>query len=306
MTTFITVVVLSAGVTSTDARPPSVSVLDKPEDERSTITPAVSILDKPSTVTPPTPNDSHEMAKEYLRRFGHIAKGPGERVTDEDLERGLRSFQRFTGLTVTGRLDSATRELMRTPRCGLPDIESVRPADDVNTTTRSSRRRRKRFTAVTRWRRNSLRYFQHSYPSRALSRSEVISIIKRAFQYWTDVCCLRTVKKSSRPAHITLGFYSGFHGDLYPFTSPTHLAHTFYPPDGRVHFNDDEMWTNATEFGINLRQVAVHEIGHALGLGHTWIKEAVMFPYYMGYKSDFHLHKDDIFGIRFLYGVCAS
>jgi len=38
----------------------------------------------------------------YLRRFGHIAKGPRERITDEDLERGLRSIQRFAGLTITG------------------------------------------------------------------------------------------------------------------------------------------------------------------------------------------------------------
>jgi len=39
----------------------------------------------------------------YLRRFGHIDKGPTEHVTDEDLERGLRSIQDFAGLTVTGK-----------------------------------------------------------------------------------------------------------------------------------------------------------------------------------------------------------
>ena len=36
---------------------------------------------------------------------------------------GLRLYQEENGLEVTGKLDSSTRDLMSTPRCGLPDIQ---------------------------------------------------------------------------------------------------------------------------------------------------------------------------------------
>jgi hypothetical protein len=49
--------------------------------------------------------------------------------------------------------------------------------------------------------------------------------------------------------------------------------------------------------GTNLFQVATHEFGHSLGLEHTHVTTAVMYPFY-GYSSDFKLDKDDIEGIQ--------
>lgn len=46
--------------------------------------------------------------------------------------------------------------------------------------------------------------------------------------------------------------------------------------------------------------VAVHEFGHALGLNHASIEEAIMFE---RYDNDFkRLHRDDIKGIQAMYG----
>lgn len=54
--------------------------------------------------------------------------------------------------------------------------------------------------------------------------------------------------------------------------------------------------------GINLFQVASHEFGHALGLSHSDVQGALMYPYYAGYVPDFTLPRDDINGIQALYG----
>lgn len=56
--------------------------------------------------------------------------------------------------------------------------------------------------------------------------------------------------------------------------------------------------------GYSLFLVAAHEFGHALGLDHSNIQDALMFPMYK-YVADFSLHEDDIDGIQYLYGTTS-
>uniref|UniRef100_A0A671NCR9 Matrix metalloproteinase-9 n=1 Tax=Sinocyclocheilus anshuiensis TaxID=1608454 RepID=A0A671NCR9_9TELE len=67
------------------------------------------------------------------------------------------------------------------------------------------------------------------------------------------------------------------------------------------NYDTDQKWGFCPDRGYSLFLVAAHEFGHALGLDHSKIKDALMYPMYR-YIEDFSLHRDDIEGIQYLYG----
>nr|XP_023028791.1 matrix metalloproteinase-2-like [Leptinotarsa decemlineata] len=74
---------------------------------------------------------------------------------------------------------------------------------------------------------------------------------------------------------------------------------------GDIHFDDDEMWVDGIENkeGTQFFAVALHELGHSLGLAHTPVESSVMFPYYKLPESGGtpQLGYDDILGMYDLY-----
>jgi hypothetical protein len=105
---------------------------------------------------------------------------------------------------------------------------------------------------------------------------------------------------------LDIFFARGAHGDGYPFDGPGGaLAHTFYPvptnPEpiaGDMHFDADESWAIGQD--TDIFSVALHEAGHAMGLGHSDRPGDVMYPYYSRTTG---LTADDIAAIRQLYAA---
>ncbi|XP_043946177.1 matrix metalloproteinase-9 [Protopterus annectens] len=77
--------------------------------------------------------------------------------------------------------------------------------------------------------------------------------------------------------------------------------------DGRLwcattsSYDADQKWGFCPDKGYSLFLVAAHEFGHALGLDHSKVRDALMYPMY-SYIENFKLHQDDIAGIQYLYG----
>jgi predicted Zn-dependent protease len=94
---------------------------------------------------------------------------------------------------------------------------------------------------------------------------------------------------------IRIGGYNFGTGDL---------AFAEYPPPannfsiaGDIQFNTGQPFNIGTTY--DLMTVAAHEIGHALGLAHSMVNSAVMYPGYVGIKHT--LDPDDVGGIQSIY-----
>ncbi|KAM6112787.1 matrix metalloproteinase-9 [Pterocles gutturalis] len=67
------------------------------------------------------------------------------------------------------------------------------------------------------------------------------------------------------------------------------------------NYDTDKKWGFCPDRGYSIFLVAAHEFGHSLGLDHSSVREALMYPMY-SYVQDFQLHPDDVRGIQYLYG----
>nr|XP_003415652.1 stromelysin-1 [Loxodonta africana] len=235
---------------------------------------------------------SMDLVQQYLENYYNLAKDAKQFVRRKDsspVVKKIQEMQKFLGLEVTGKLDSNTLEMMRKPRCGVPDVGQF--------TT---------FPGSPKWRKTHLTYRIVNY-TLDLPRDAVDAAIEKALKVWEEVTPLTFSRNNEGEADIMISFAVREHGDFIPFDGPGKvLAHAYAPGpglNGDAHFDDDEQWTEDKR-GTNLFLVAGHEIGHSLGLFHSTNPEALMYPVYnpLTDLARFHLSQDDVNGIQALYG----
>uniref|UniRef100_A0AAF5PW97 Peptidase metallopeptidase domain-containing protein n=1 Tax=Wuchereria bancrofti TaxID=6293 RepID=A0AAF5PW97_WUCBA len=140
------------------------------------------------------------------------------------------------------------------------------------------------------------------------------NVLQQAFEKWSNSSRGALIFKDLSPSDRTTGitdanfdvlFAKYAHGDKESFDGFGGIvAHSGYPVEGIIHFDGSEYWSINGRNGLDLRYVALHEIGHALGLRHSNDPKAIMHPYYSDQlKEDFELAEDDVMGIRKLYGT---
>jgi matrixin len=189
-------------------------------------------------------------------------------------------------------------------------------------------------TVTLRWRQFPVRYFVTDRGVDGVSAQQFQTAISRAFGKWDDVA---TAELSSQFAGFTqqspedsddqsvLGFLNR------PDQNRTLAATSFFidTSDGRIlesdiFFNSTFAWSvseSGTAGRFDIESIAVHEIGHLLGLSHSALgetelisggrrviaAETVMFPiaFSAGNVSDRELKADDIAGLSDIYGTPA-
>ncbi|CAH8504553.1 unnamed protein product [Schistosoma turkestanicum] len=258
----------------------------------------------------------------------------------KELISAIKKFQIQYNLPLTGELDEATKNLLISPRCGNPDKQTNMKQNNSrfkrsstfhfnynnhsinvqNAHYNNKRRflnRQKRYLIgdeKMKWTKRKLTWQIQSYPSHSLSRVRAHAVFQHTFNLWSRVVNLDFIEEKDyyKPADIVIHFGAGKHGDSIPFDGAGGvLAHAYYPtPDnvysfsGDAHFDDDEIWNDGPhKTHRNLISVAAHELGHSLGLGHSSVPTAIMYPYYTRSWEKVKLDPDDIAGIQQIYGA---
>jgi len=167
------------------------------------------------------------------------------------------------------------------------------------------------------WQTQKLKYTLTNF-CESLGNEKTLEQIDAAFETWQSVCGLKFTRiELDEDCEIMISFLNDQINCPYKVSGQRSgtLAHAFYPVksaiSGDIHF-DSETWTDQNTDGkYNLFPVAVHIIGHCIGLFHNSVdKDSVMQPIFKPGFSVENLHEilseSDIKTVQEMYGAAKN
>ncbi len=196
-----------------------------------------------------------------LGYFGDKTLAQVKKIKGVELQKAVRAFQEFNGLSPTGTVGPKTAHRINRRRCGLPDFNITAPGGDP-----------------CKWPMPGVTYY-HDVHLPGLTDSQVAEAYDIAFSQWAEVCNLNPSRvDAANKANIYAR--SGV-GKKYGLDNKGGtLAWSELPCGVAENIQLDQMFDEAEDWSFNMAVAVIcHELGHALGLPHL-NSGNLMAPYY--------------------------
>ena len=246
------------------------------------------------------PGDAHPEVRQvqnYLKHYGYLEpEAPVSEELDAPTTAALAEFQQRFNVGAPGVLDEETREIMSASRCGIPDATNPLAFNTIGPFTRRELR------------------FAYGPLSSQMPEVTIRNAVRRAFDTWAAAGAGLTFVEvaANQNPDIVVEWRQASDSDHSMVGGV--LAHADFPPGFSIivsslplplHFDDQEhRWEDGAVPGaFDIETVALHEIGHCLGMLHSDVNGSVMFPFISSQREVRTLRPDDLEGIRHLYPV---
>ncbi|KAK7252340.1 hypothetical protein RIF29_36207 [Crotalaria pallida] len=275
---------------------------------------------------PPTKIKGLKEVKQYFADFGYMndsSNSLAHDYLDDETKLAIKTYQDFFNLNVTYELEkmSNTFHQMSLPRCAVPDLNVTYELNSQTNTTVS-------WPQGIRWFPNGTRtkHLTYGFPPQNEVPPNVTKVFKDAFGRWSKALTelnlpqLNFSETDYDTSDIKIGFYNfgklGIEEVVIGGTIVGYENGSYGSPIvADILLDGTLLWvlpgsnfTWSWKYGeFDLETVAMHQIGHILGLDHSTNEESVMYPSIKKFnETKVELTDDDKESIRRVYGISST